>query len=104
MFQRIERKDFPGLKEMREGHAQWLMDHGWSLDYRWHDQPHASCKNSFDAKWKLEGYGFYLAADWQYRLYQSHRCPKCKTLVMHSQICDNEGHGSGIIRREVFLP
>lgn len=104
MLERQERKNFPGLKEMREGHTQWLMDHGWSLDYRWHDQPHASCKCVPGGKWRLQGFGFYLASDWHYRLYQSHRCSKCHMLVQHNQSCNSEGQPEGLITRLVIVP
>ena len=92
------------MKEFREGLDAWLLGHGWSLDYHWDGKPHAACAAAYDAKWRLEGYGFYLAADWHYRLYVSHRCPKCGTMVQHTQICDDEGRGAGIISRNVFLP
>src|SRR6187402_3637211 len=97
--QKTERKDFPSMKEFREGLDAWLMGHGWALDYHWDGKPHAACHAAYDAEWKLQSYGFYLASDWHYRLYVSHRCPKCGVMVMHSQICDENGHGTGIISR-----
>ena len=100
----LDKKSFPGLKEMRESHAMWLIDHQWSSDYQWDGHAHAACKCVPGGTWKLQGFGYYLASDWHYRLYQSHRCSKCHMLVQHNQLCDENGTPSGLITRMVVTP
>jgi hypothetical protein len=104
MMQRQERKNFLGLKEMREAHRQWLNDFGWAQEYAWHDQPHASCSCTPGGKWRLQSFGYYLASDWNHRLYQSHRCSKCGMMVQHNQLCNQEGRPEGLITRLVIIP
>jgi len=104
MLQRQELKSFPGLKEMREAHKQWLADYGWSPEYAWHGEPHAACKLTPGGTWRLKSFGYYLASDWQHRLYQSHRCSKCGMMVQHNQLCDKDGKPMGLINRLVVIP
>jgi hypothetical protein len=104
MLQRQELKSFPGLKEMQEAHRQWLADFGWSQEYAWHGHPHAACSRVPGGTWQLKSFGYYLAADWQHRLYQSHRCSKCGMMVQHNQVCDSDGKPQGLITRLVVIP
>jgi len=104
MHQKNSIKEFPLLKERREAVSAWLTQQGWSLDYQWEKQPHSACRDVPGGVWKDMAWGFYLANDWKYRLYISHRCTKCGIMVQHSQVCDNEGKGMGAITREVFIP
>lgn len=92
------------MKEMREKAADWLREHNWPKEHLWDGERHASCKASNTAKWRVMGFGYYLASDWRYRLYMSHRCPSCGIMVQHTEICDEHGNGEGIITRQVVTP
>jgi len=83
MLQRQERKAFPGMKEFHEAHIQWLKDFNWPLEYAWSSHDHAACAHTPGGTWKLQSFGYYLASDWNHRLYQSHRCTRCGMMVQH---------------------
>lgn len=102
--QRFERKGFLSMKDMQEAYLQWLDDFGWSREYAWDSKPHAACAKTPGGKWILKGFGHYLAADWNHRLYQSYRCSKCGMMVQHNQLCDADGKPQGLITRLVVVP
>lgn len=104
MHKRITRKSFLSMKEMIEGHKQWLLDYGWSLDYMWHKKDHKSCTVFGGGMWMLQGYGFYQGADGLHRLYTSHRCSACGTMVQHNQMCTYDGAPEGDIQRLIVTP
>lgn len=104
MHETIKAKDFPLMKDRKEAHLSWLDQHGWSRDYHWDGAKHVSCSYTPEGTWRLRGWGYYQAADWFYRLYSSHQCPTCGTMVQHSQRCDEDGKPDGEILRQVILP
>jgi hypothetical protein len=92
------------MKEFEEGFAQWLRERGWSLSINWSDAEHKACTHNPHGNWKLKGYGYYQAADWQHRYYASMRCTKCGMMVQFNQIATDENQDAQPVQRLVVVP
>lgn len=103
-MQRLERKSFPSNKEFVESHSHWLREVGWSDDYHWNREAHASCKHTPSGMWMLKGFGCYETAPGEWRLYTSHRCSKCGIIVMHSQPVTAALKPLAPVGRSIYLP
>lgn len=104
MIERIERKNFPSMKEFEDGFRQWRIERGWSENIEWSDALHKRCDHCPQGTWRLKGYGHYQAADWQYRYYASFRCSKCGIMVQFNQVCVAENQDAQPIHRLVIVP
>ena len=104
MFSEIQ-KDFSLKgKTEKEALAQWLLERQWSQEYVWHGQKHASCKHKRPGTWRVTGYGFYQASDWNWYWFLGHRCSTCGTMVQHRQLANAEGTENNPITRSVVIP
>lgn len=91
------RKDFPGIKEMREAARQQIKDWGWPDKYYRDEMPHKACSHVPQGSWKIQGFGMYQNADWQWTRYVAYRCPKCGWMIQVNQFIDQNSEETGSI-------
>jgi hypothetical protein len=98
------KKMLPLKAERKETVAAWLRDVGLPGELNWDGEKHASCPCLTPGNWVFMSFGDYQGADWQHRLYISHRCSRCGIMVQHNQVLPVEGAARPALQRLVVLP